>query len=133
MLTGGRGRSFFLLGDAFLLFFGFVFEADEFENGNFGIVADTVTRVDDAGVAAGTIGVLGRDVREESYCGRRLEQERSSLAARLERVTLAECDDFLGQWARSLGARQRSSDAAVFEKIGDQRAEYGAAVAWVFA
>src|SRR5258707_8119788 len=59
---------FFLFGFFFFfLFFFLEFVAYEFEDGDFGSVADAVARGDDASVAAGAICEFGRDFAEEFF------------------------------------------------------------------
>src|SRR6266851_9083542 len=103
-LTGGF-YWFFLLGlFFFFLFFFLEFVAYEFEDGDFGAVPDAVASGDDAGVAAGAIGELGRDFAEEFFGDRRRHAVGGGLAARLQGVTLAEVDHFFGYGARGVGA-----------------------------
>ena len=83
-----RGHRLFLLG-FFFLFFSFVFVADQFEDGYFGIVANAVAGMDDAGVAAGAIGEFWGDLAEEFGGHSGSHQVRGRLAAGLQRVALA--------------------------------------------
>src|SRR5213594_1880344 len=130
-LASGFGR-FFLLG-LFFLFFFLVLVADDFEDGHFGVVADAVAGTDDAGVTAGAVAELRRDFAEELLRDGGQQEVGSRLAPRLERVALAESDHFFGHGAGGLGARERGGDAPVFEQIGDQAAQYGAAMIGLLA
>ena len=102
--------------------------ADEFKNGDLGAVAHADARGDDARVAAGTIGKLRRDLAEELRGDRRSHEISGGLAARLERVALAESDDLLCHGARRFGTRQSGGDPSMLKKIGDQVAQGRAAV-----
>src|SRR5205807_7687850 len=129
--AGGFG-GFFLLG-LFLLFFFLVLVADDFEDGYFGVVAHAIAGADDAGVAAGAVAKFWRDFAEEFLRDGRHQEIGSRLAARLQRVALAESDHFFGHGASGLGARERGGDAAVLEQIRDQAAQDGAAMVGLLA
>src|SRR5215472_4647159 len=93
-LAVGLGGFCFFLG-LFLLFFFFVFVADDFKNGYFGVVADTVAGVNDARIASGAIAKLRSDLAEQLLRNGWHQQVAGGLAARLQRVALAERDHFL--------------------------------------
>ena len=76
------GFRLFLLGLG-LLFLGFEFVADELEDGDFGVVANTVTGMDDAGIATGAVGEFRRDFTEELLGDRGREDVGGGLAARM--------------------------------------------------
>jgi hypothetical protein len=128
------GDGFFLLG---LLFFFLVFflefEAHEFEDGDFGAIADAVSGRNDAGVTAGAIGELGRYLTEELLGDGWREDVGSGLAARSKSVAFTESDELFGHRTRGFGTGQSGGDAAVFEQIGDEVAQGRAAVPRVAA
>src|SRR5438105_3881250 len=126
-LAGGGFGWFFFFG-FFLFFFFLEFVAYEFEDGDFGSVADAVACGDDAGVASGAVGELRRDFAEEFFGDAGSHDVSSSDAARGKRIALAEGDHFFGDGTRCFRARQRGGDAAVLKKIGDQVAQGRAAM-----
>src|ERR1041384_8125485 len=91
LLAGGGFRWFFFFGFFFLFFF-LEFVTDEFEDGDFSSVTDTIAGGDDASVASGAVGEFGRDFAEKffGYGGR---AEGGGRGARRRRgVALAEGD-----------------------------------------
>src|SRR5882724_1855491 len=105
---------FFLLG-FFFLFLGFVFVANELEDGYLGVVADAVAGVDDSGVAAGAVGKLRRDFAEEFLRDGGQHDVGSRLAPRLQRVALAKRDHFFRYGTRGFRTSQSRGDAPVIE------------------
>src|SRR5258705_6946960 len=91
----------------FFLFLLLELVADEFEDGHFRAIAHARAPVDDARVTAGPIGKFRRDFAEQLLRHGRGHQVSGGLAARSKSIALAEGDDFLGDRARGLGARQR--------------------------
>src|SRR5436853_6750506 len=118
---------FFLLGFFFLLL-ELELVTDELEDGHFGVVADAVPRMDDAGVAAGAIREFWRDLAEQLLRDGRQHDVGSRLTPRLQCVALAQSDYLLRNGAGRFGTRQRSSNSPVLEQIGDQAAQHRAAM-----
>lgn len=137
--TGGRsllrGGGFFLFfGNFFsgallgLLFFLFQFGADELDDGKFRSIADAPTRANDARVAARAVGKARREIIEEFFRGANGHQESGGLAARVERIALAERDHAFGERTRSLRAKQRRLNSFLFDEIRDEIPQRGATV-----
>jgi hypothetical protein len=91
-------------------------------------IADADSRGDDARVTSGAVRKLRSDVGEELLRHVWRREVRGSLATRLQRVALAERDDFFRHWTRSFCARQRRRDSPVLEKIRHEVAQRRAAV-----
>src|SRR5260370_10085150 len=102
-LAAGCGGLFLLR--LFFLFFGFVFVADELEDGHLSVVPDTVAGMDDASVAAGSIREFGRDLAEKLLRDGRQHAVGSRLTPRLQRVTLARGEHFLCHRTRPMCRR----------------------------
>src|SRR5258707_5704783 len=84
---------FFLFGFFFFfLFFFLEFVAYEFEDGDFGAVADAVACGDDAGVAPSAVRELGCDFAEEFLGDSGRHDVGVGLAARFQRVSLADAE-----------------------------------------
>src|SRR5437660_9257472 len=79
---------FFLLG-LFFLFLELELVADEFEDGHLGVVADAVSCMNNACVAASAIREFRRDLAEQLLRDGRQHDVGSRLTARLQRVALA--------------------------------------------
>lgn len=126
-LAGGLFGGLFFFGRR-LLFLAFEFVGDQFEDGDFGAIADAETAGNNAGVAARAVGEFGSDLTEQ-FLGDmgRLKISRR-LAPGLESVALAEGDDFFRDRASGLGAGERGGDAPVFEEVGDEIAQSCAAM-----
>src|SRR5438309_11467153 len=105
---------FFLLGFSFL-FLELELRTAELDDGDLGVVADAVPRMDDAGVAAGAIREFRRDLAEQLLRDGRKHDVRCRLTARLQRVALAEGDHLLRDGTRGFGAGQCGGDAPVFQ------------------
>src|SRR5216683_3240874 len=125
-LAAGCGGLFLLR--LFFLFFGFVFVADELEDGHLSVVPDTVAGMDDASVAAGSIREFGSDLAEKLLRDGRQHDIGSCLAPRLQRITLAKGDYFLRHRTRRFCARQGGCNPPVLEQVSDKAAQRGAAV-----
>src|SRR5260370_24267463 len=130
-LAAGCGGLFLLR--LFFLFFGFVFVANELEDGHLSVVPDTVAGMDDTSVAAGSIREFGSDLAEKLLRDGRQHDVGSRLTPRLQRVTPADGDHFLRHRTRRFCARQRGCNPPVLEQVSDKAAQRGAAGSTVSA
>ena len=93
---------------------------DELDEDHLGRVAAARAELQDAGVAAGTLGVAGGELDEQLVDGELvLGERRERLAAGVQIAALGERDQFLDLRADGLGLRLGGLDALVIDQLLD--------------